>query len=62
MKTIRTLLFAALMTPVVAAAAENVKLDRAPIDGNDLVSLQRGAHTFVNCRISGSTISRSATI
>ncbi|MGQ0525524.1 MAG: cytochrome c1 [Betaproteobacteria bacterium] len=48
MKTIRTLLFAALMTPVVAAAAENVKLDRAPIDGNDLVSLQRGAHTFIN--------------
>jgi len=29
-------------------ASESVRLDRAPINPNDLVSLQRGAHTYVN--------------
>ena len=29
-------------------ASESVRLDRAPINANDLVSLQRGAHTYVN--------------
>jgi ubiquinol-cytochrome c reductase cytochrome c1 subunit len=29
-------------------ASESVRLDRAPINENDLVSLQRGAHTYVN--------------
>ena len=29
-------------------ASESVRLDRAPINQNDLVSLQRGAHTYVN--------------
>ena len=39
----------ALLAPALAcAAAESVKLDRAPIDGTDLVSLQRGARVFVN--------------
>ncbi|MGQ0751512.1 MAG: cytochrome c1 [Betaproteobacteria bacterium] len=37
-----------LAMPVTARAAESVKLDRAPIDSNDIVSLQRGAHTFIN--------------
>lgn len=44
----RTLLVALLLVPLSALAAEDVKLDRAPIDSQDLISLQRGAHTFVN--------------
>ena len=44
----RTLLVALLLLPLSALAAEDVKLDRAPIDSQDLISLQRGAHTFVN--------------
>ena len=39
---------ALLAMPAAAQAAESVKLDRAPIDSNDFVSLQRGAHTFIN--------------
>ena len=38
----------ALLVPAFALAAEDVKLDRAPIDSGDLISLQRGARTFVN--------------
>jgi ubiquinol-cytochrome c reductase cytochrome c1 subunit len=45
---IRKILFALLVVPLVVLAAEEVKLDRAPIDGQDLISLQRGAHAFVN--------------
>lgn len=42
-------LFCALLAlPLRAAAAETVKLDRAPIDGRDVISLQRGARIFVN--------------
>jgi ubiquinol-cytochrome c reductase cytochrome c1 subunit len=42
-------LFCALLAlPLQAAAAETVKLDRAPIDGRDVISLQRGARIFVN--------------
>lgn len=37
-----------LVVPAAARAAESVKLDRAPIDSNDIISLQRGAHTFIN--------------
>ena len=37
-----------LVVPAAARAAESVKLDRAPIDSTDLISLQRGAHTFIN--------------
>jgi ubiquinol-cytochrome c reductase cytochrome c1 subunit len=37
-----------LAMPAAAPAAESAKLDRAPIDSNDIVSLQRGAHTFIN--------------
>lgn len=48
MKTARTLLIAFLAIPLIALAAEDVKLDHAPIDPQDLISLQRGAHTFVN--------------
>ena len=33
---------------MTVCAAEGVKLDRAPINSQDLISLQRGAHTFVN--------------
>jgi len=42
------LLLIALFLPVAAHGAESVRLDRAPIDSTDKVSLQRGAHTFVN--------------
>lgn len=48
MITTRKILFALLFAPMVVFAAEDVKLDRAPIDSQDLISLQRGAHTFVN--------------
>ena len=37
------------LIPALAFGVESeVKLDRAPIDPANLVSLQRGAHTFVN--------------
>lgn len=42
------LLAALLAAPALALAVEEVKLDRAPINENDLVSLQRGAQVFVN--------------
>jgi ubiquinol-cytochrome c reductase cytochrome c1 subunit len=48
MVTTRKILFALLFAPMIALAAEGGKLDRAPIDSQDLISLQRGAHTFVN--------------
>ena len=38
----------ALLVPALALAAESVKLERAPIDRGDLVSLQRGAQVYVN--------------
>ncbi|HYH42125.1 MAG TPA: cytochrome c1, partial [Burkholderiales bacterium] len=50
LKSLAVALF--VLTTVVPAAGfaseTHVKLDRAPIDPNDVVSLQRGAHTFVN--------------
>ncbi|MBI3937901.1 MAG: cytochrome c1, partial [Betaproteobacteria bacterium] len=49
MRLVTTLLLAALAgAPLAATASEAVKLNRAPIDENDLVSLQRGAQVFVN--------------
>jgi ubiquinol-cytochrome c reductase cytochrome c1 subunit len=39
--------FLILLIPLAAAASEE-KLDRAPIDPQDVVSLQRGARVFVN--------------
>jgi ubiquinol-cytochrome c reductase cytochrome c1 subunit len=55
-KLLLTLLFAPLaaafsvaMTPLAAWAAEGgYRLDRAPIDPTDLISLQAGARTFAN--------------
>ena len=45
----RNLLLALLLAPLAAAvASEEVKLDRAPIDSLDVISLQRGAQVFVN--------------
>jgi len=52
----RKLLIATLLAPVlglsgataVQAAGAEYKLDRAPIDGKDVVSLQAGARTFAN--------------
>src|SRR5262249_4925783 len=45
----RKALLLALFAPVVALAAEaTYRLDRAPIDPRDLLSLQAGARTFVN--------------
>jgi len=37
-----------LLVPLAAAADEGGRLDRAPIDPHDVVSLQSGARTFVN--------------
>lgn len=34
--------------PLIAFASSEVKLDRAPIDTRDAISIQRGARTFVN--------------
>jgi ubiquinol-cytochrome c reductase cytochrome c1 subunit len=42
------LLLALLLSPAFALAAEDVRLDRAPIDEHDVVSLQRGAKIYVN--------------
>lgn len=39
---------ALLAAPALALGAEQVRLDRAPINERDLVSLQRGAQVFVN--------------
>jgi len=46
----RTLAWMLLAAPLLAAASEDVKLDRMPADvrPNDLVSLQRGAQVFAN--------------
>ncbi|MCI3950951.1 MAG: cytochrome c1 [Burkholderiales bacterium] len=48
MTIIGKILIALLILPGVLHAAEEVKLDRAPIDSQDMISLQRGAHTFLN--------------
>lgn len=49
MKTIRALAAILMLVPACALAVEaDVKLDRAPVDPYDFVSLQRGAHAFVN--------------
>jgi len=49
MSRARALLVALVAAPALAlAAGENVRLDRAPIDEQDLVSLQRGAKIYVN--------------
>jgi len=48
MSMARKLLGLVLLIPAIALAAEDVKLDRAPIDGGDLISLQRGARVYVN--------------
>ena len=48
MSLIRRILFVLLLVPLHALGAESARLDRAPIDATDLVSLQRGAHTFIN--------------
>lgn len=45
----RTILLLLLLVPGTVYAAESGrKLDRAPIDSQNLISLQRGAHTFIN--------------
>jgi len=45
----RATVLVALLTPLAApAAAGGAKLQKAPVDLNDLVSLQRGVHVFVN--------------
>jgi ubiquinol-cytochrome c reductase cytochrome c1 subunit len=49
MKTIKMLAAAVAFVPIAAFGVEgHLHLDRAPIDPSDVVSLQRGAHTFVN--------------
>ena len=45
----RATVLVALLTPLAAlASAEGAKLQKAPVNLNDLVSLQRGARVFVN--------------
>ena len=44
----KELLLALVFIPVAAWASEGYRLDRAPIDSKDLLSLQAGARTFVN--------------
>lgn len=46
--TLKCLFAALLLIPAAVFAAEEVKLERAPIDLHDVASLQRGARTFVN--------------
>ena len=41
-------LFLMLLLPFAARASEELKLDHAPIDTHDAVSIQRGAAVFVN--------------
>jgi ubiquinol-cytochrome c reductase cytochrome c1 subunit len=49
MKTLRAFAAALLLVPALGFAADtDVKLDHAPIDPTDRVSLQRGAQAFVN--------------
>ncbi len=49
MKTMRSYAAALLLVPALGfAAGTDVTLDHAPIDPTDRVSLQRGAHAFVN--------------
>ena len=49
MKTLKKLAAVGLLLPALACASEGeLKLDHAQIDPLDVVSLQRGAHTFVN--------------
>ena len=56
MKTMNRLFVALLLAPLAGmliasralAAEEGYRLDRAPIDPSDLVSLQAGARTFTN--------------
>jgi ubiquinol-cytochrome c reductase cytochrome c1 subunit len=45
----KKLLLALLFVPAIAVASEaGYRLDRAPIDSRDMLSLQAGARTFVN--------------
>lgn len=44
----KKIMFLVLALPLTALAAEHVKLDPAPIDIRDAVSIQRGARVFVN--------------
>ncbi|SFW28747.1 cytochrome c1 [Nitrosovibrio sp. Nv17] len=49
MRTIAYILLAAFLAPVVAhASSEEARLDRAPIQRTDTLSLQRGAQAFAN--------------
>jgi len=49
MRRARQFLVALLAAPALAlAAADEIALDRAPIDEHDLISLQRGAQVYVN--------------
>lgn len=49
MRTIKALAVSLLLAPALVLAADtDIKLDHAPIDPHDTVSLQRGARVFVN--------------
>jgi len=49
MKQVKYFLLSLILMPLLAfASGANVQLDTAPIKPNDRISLQRGAHAFVN--------------
>ena len=48
MRGFKKLLAALVLLPSVALASDHVALDQAPVNDHDIVSLQRGARTFVN--------------
>ena len=45
---VKNILLALLLAPGVVFAASEIKLDPAPVNLRDTISLQRGAHIFVN--------------
>lgn len=45
---VKNILPALLLVPVLAFASNEIKLDPAPVNSYDTISLQRGVHIFVN--------------
>ncbi|MGH8753711.1 MAG: cytochrome c1 [Burkholderiales bacterium] len=45
---VKSILIALLLVPVMAIASNEIKLDTAPVNLYDTISLQRGVHIFVN--------------
>lgn len=45
---VKSILIALLLVPVMAIASNEIKLDPAPVNLHNTISLQRGAHIFIN--------------